>query len=78
MILNAQYLSSLAGLSSIPALLGMAAATGNDPVNGWRWIFRTQLVLSAIVFIGFALIYRVRHLFPVDGRVRTDCESRTL
>ncbi|KAH8083141.1 major facilitator superfamily domain-containing protein [Filobasidium floriforme] len=48
----------LAGLSSIPALLGMAAATGNDPVNGWRWIFRTQLVLSAIVFIGFALIYR--------------------
>lgn len=56
----------------------MAAATGNDSVNGWRWIFRTQLVLSAIVFIGFALIYRVRHLLLIDGRIHTDCELRTL
>jgi hypothetical protein len=56
----------------------MAAATGNDPVNGWRWIFRTQLVLSAIVFIGFALIYRVGHLLLIDDRTHTDCELRTL
>jgi hypothetical protein len=56
---SALALFSFSGFSSIPALLGMAAATGNDPVNGWRWIFRTQLVISAIVLIGFVLVYRV-------------------
>ncbi|KAK4051413.1 hypothetical protein OIV83_002897 [Microbotryomycetes sp. JL201] len=45
------------GLASIAALIAMGAATQNDPVNGWRWVFRTLLILDAIVLIGFAAFY---------------------
>ncbi|KAM0789204.1 hypothetical protein ACM66B_000049 [Microbotryomycetes sp. NB124-2] len=45
------------GLASIIALIGMGAATQNDGVNGWRWVFRTLLILDAIILIGFAAFY---------------------
>jgi len=35
----------------------MGAATSADPVNGWRWIFRTKLIMECIIIIGFAAIY---------------------
>ena len=52
----------------------MAGATANDPINGWRWIFRTQLVLSAIIFIGFATIYRVSADHPGITAIPADQE----
>ncbi|KAK4057264.1 hypothetical protein OIO90_001761 [Microbotryomycetes sp. JL221] len=47
----------VAGLASIAALIGMGAANQNDPVNGWRWVFRTLLILDAVILIGFAAFY---------------------
>jgi hypothetical protein len=42
----------------------MGQATANDPVNGWRWVFRTNLIVCGLLAIGFFLLYHVR-LFPV-------------
>ncbi|KAM0789205.1 hypothetical protein ACM66B_000050 [Microbotryomycetes sp. NB124-2] len=47
----------ISGLASIVALIGMGGATQNDPVNGWRWVFRTLLVINGLVFLGFAAFY---------------------
>ncbi|KAK4051412.1 hypothetical protein OIV83_002896 [Microbotryomycetes sp. JL201] len=47
----------VSGLASIVALIAMGAATQNDPVNGWRWVFRTLLILNGLIFIGFAAFY---------------------
>ncbi|KAK4051421.1 hypothetical protein OIV83_002905 [Microbotryomycetes sp. JL201] len=47
----------ISGLSSIVALIGIGAATQNDPINGWRWAFRVMTLLNGLVFIGFAALY---------------------
>lgn len=52
-------LIAVSGLMSFPALVGMGAATVNDPVNGWRWVFRTLTIMNGILVIGFALFYNV-------------------
>ncbi|KAK4057263.1 hypothetical protein OIO90_001760 [Microbotryomycetes sp. JL221] len=50
-------ISWLSGLASILALIGMGAANENDHADGWRWVFRTLLILNAIIFLGFAAVY---------------------
>lgn len=46
--------------ASVIALVAMSAATIADPVDGWRWVFRTHLLFNGILLIGFALLYHVR------------------
>lgn len=57
------------------ALLGMGAATSNDPENGWRWIWRTQLVCNGVMIIGFALFYfpppRTISNLSIWGRIKS-------
>ncbi|KAJ9120896.1 hypothetical protein QFC22_002831 [Naganishia vaughanmartiniae] len=50
-------MSWFSGLASVPALIGMGAATKMDPINGWKWVFRTQLIVNGIICLGFLLIY---------------------
>jgi hypothetical protein len=35
------------------------AATKMDPINGWKWVFRTQLIVNGVICLGFLLIYHV-------------------
>jgi hypothetical protein len=37
-----------------------AAASQADPVNGWRWVFRTMLLFDGILLLGFGFFYHVR------------------
>jgi len=48
----------------------MGAATTADPVNGWRWIFRTKLIMECLIIVGFASIY-----FPPP---RTEANKQSL
>lgn len=41
------------------ALMSTGAAMAADPVNGWRWVWRTQLICNGIILIGIAVVYRV-------------------
>ena len=43
-------------LSFIPG-----AAINADPVDGWRWIFRSSLIGNVIITIGFFVFYKVSH-----------------
>ena len=35
----------------------MGAAITADPANGWRWVFRTKLIMECLIIIGFAALY---------------------
>lgn len=50
-------LRSVSSSAAVIALIGMGRATAADPVNGWRWVFRTLLIFDAICLIGFGLFY---------------------
>ncbi|KAG0663204.1 hypothetical protein C6P46_002793 [Rhodotorula mucilaginosa] len=43
--------------AAVIALIGMGRATAADPVNGWRWVFRTLLIFDAICLLGFVFFY---------------------
>lgn len=51
------FVNAVSGLSCLPALLGMGAAEVIDPVEGWRWIFRSVLIMSGILLLGFGFLY---------------------
>ena len=49
--------NSVSSCASVIALVAMSAATIADPINGWRWVFRTFLMFNGILLIGFTLLY---------------------
>lgn len=58
-------LDSVASTASVIALIAMGAAMSADPLNGWRWIWRTALIMNGILLIGFTFFYFVRSLHAV-------------
>ncbi|GAA5869827.1 hypothetical protein JCM8547_005853 [Rhodosporidiobolus lusitaniae] len=50
--------NAVASVASVLALIAMGRATAADPVDGWRWIWRTQLIMDGILFFGFLLVYK--------------------
>ncbi|GAA6018948.1 hypothetical protein JCM10207_009210 [Rhodosporidiobolus poonsookiae] len=46
-----------ASTASVLALIAMGAATHDDALNGWRWIWRTPLIINGVLLIGFACLY---------------------
>ncbi|BGO92385.1 hypothetical protein NBRC10512_005070 [Rhodotorula toruloides] len=46
-----------ASVGGIVALMGMGAATKADPINGWRWVFRTLLIMDGLLLLGFTAFY---------------------
>ncbi|EKD05000.1 hypothetical protein A1Q2_00699 [Trichosporon asahii var. asahii CBS 8904] len=69
------FLSIISGGGAYAALLGMGAATSADTVNGWRWVWRTQLVCNGVLILGFAIFYnpppRTKSDLTFWGRVKT-------
>lgn len=51
------FVNAFGGLSCLPALLGMGAAEVIDPAEGWRWIFRSILIMTGILLLGFGFLY---------------------
>ncbi|GAA6037989.1 hypothetical protein JCM8097_009528 [Rhodosporidiobolus ruineniae] len=49
--------NACASTASVIALIAMGQACSADPVNGWRWIWRVQLIMSGILFFGFLFFY---------------------
>ncbi|KPV74788.1 uncharacterized protein RHOBADRAFT_53726 [Rhodotorula graminis WP1] len=49
--------NTVACLASVIALIGMGSAIQNDPIDGWRWIWRTALIMNGVLFLGFAFFY---------------------
>ncbi|GJN88262.1 hypothetical protein Rhopal_001227-T1 [Rhodotorula paludigena] len=47
----------VASTASVIALIAMGAAMSADPLNGWRWIWRTALIMNGILLIGFTFFY---------------------
>lgn len=44
-------------LAAVVALVCMGLASQNDHDNGWRWVFRTRLIMEGILLLGFAFCY---------------------
>lgn len=69
------FLSIISGGGAYAALLGMGAATSADTVNGWRWVWRTQLVCNGVLILGFAIFYnpppRTKSDLTFWGRVKS-------
>lgn len=58
---------SFSSLAAVVALVLMGLASQNDHENGWRWVFRTRLILEGILLLGFGFFYfvsRMLHLPP--------------
>lgn len=53
----------------------MGAAIQNDPVDGWRWIWRTALIMNAVILLGFTFFYfpppRTISNLSLWGKVKT-------
>ncbi|GAA5854279.1 hypothetical protein JCM9279_005106 [Rhodotorula babjevae] len=67
--------NAVASCASVIALIGMGAAIQNDPVDGWRWIWRTALILNAVILLGFTFFYfpppRTISNLSLWGKVKT-------
>ena len=59
---------ALIGMGKIPASMSklllltsckQGAAIKADPISGWKWVFRTQLITNGIICVGFLLLYHV-------------------
>lgn len=50
-------LSVFAGMGAIGALIFVSLAVDNDPVDGWRWTWRAQLICNGLMFLGYAFLY---------------------
>ncbi|GFZ47214.1 hypothetical protein JCM24511_04957 [Saitozyma sp. JCM 24511] len=64
-VVPARYRSIVQGINTsmgffgvFVALMSTGAAMAADPVNGWRWVWRTQLICNGIILIGIAVVYR--------------------
>jgi hypothetical protein len=55
-------------------LTNSGAATKMDPINGWKWVFRTQLIVNGVICLGFLLIY---HVSLVSRSSRTEAVSNS-
>ncbi|KAH8658501.1 major facilitator superfamily domain-containing protein [Xylariales sp. PMI_506] len=51
------WVNWFSGFGAIVALLPITAAVNNDPINGWRWVFRMQLIINGVLLVGFAALY---------------------
>jgi hypothetical protein len=50
------------------------AAINADPINGWKWVFRTQLITNGIIAVGFFLLYHVsKYLRVCDAKLIVSC-----
>ncbi|KAJ9091270.1 hypothetical protein QFC19_009180 [Naganishia cerealis] len=53
----------------------MGAATKIDPISGWKWVFRTQLITNGLICLGFLLVYHGRddgfiHQYVLENEMR--------
>lgn len=55
--LTGRFSPSVSSAAAVIALIGMGRATAADPVNGWRWVFRTMLLYDGILLLGFFFFY---------------------
>ncbi|KAM0750503.1 MFS general substrate transporter [Meredithblackwellia eburnea MCA 4105] len=51
------FVNAVSSISAVIALIGMGEASSADAVNGWRWVFRTALMLDGILLLGFGFFY---------------------
>lgn len=47
------------------------AAIKADPISGWKWVFRTQLITNGIICVGFLLLYHVSTCLSTDETILT-------
>ncbi|WWC64330.1 uncharacterized protein I303_106940 [Kwoniella dejecticola CBS 10117] len=64
-VLPSRYRALVQGLMSGSGFFGVFIAfmsTGTaiaaDPNNGWRWVWRVQLILNGIILLGIVLVYK--------------------
>ncbi|SGY34004.1 BQ5605_C002g01577 [Microbotryum silenes-dioicae] len=49
--------NGVSSIASVIALIAMSQAVSADPLNGWRWIFRTSLIFDGLLLLGFGFLY---------------------